>query len=144
MLKTTIHSRVEGGKLIVNRNKLAAVVATFENKEVSITVELRRRKRSLEQNAYYWGVVIELIRHGINDAWGHRLTKEETHEFLKLRFNAVEYLDESTGEVVRLPRSTTELTKSEFEDYQTDCKNFAKEYLGFTIPDPNEQLEFNT
>jgi len=139
-----INSRVEKGVLIRNRKNLTKAIKSFEGKDIIITIEKKTNKRTLPQNAYYWGCVIPIIKNGIRAAWGSGLTDNEAHEFLKGRFNVSEYSDNKLdGEVIHLPKSTTKLTTSDFMDYLADIKAFALDYLGVDIPDPEQQIEIN-
>lgn len=97
-------------------------------------------KRSNPQNRYYHGLVIPMVKRGIEEM-GTVLTHDETHEFLKARFNYVELVNADTGEVAQLPRSTTALTKLEFSEYVQKIQQFAAEFLGVVIPDPGVQLK---
>jgi hypothetical protein len=90
---------------------------------------VKKNRRSLSQNAYYWSAVV------------HDLTLEETHDFLKGRFNAKEIINTDTGEVISVPRSTTELNKTQFGEYIEKIQQFSIEYLGVNIPSPNEQVK---
>lgn len=97
-------------------------------------------KRSNPQNRYYWGLVIPIIQKGIKDM-GTELTKEETHEFLKARFNASDLINESTGEAISIPISTTRLNKEQFGEYIFKIQKFAAEFLSLEVPDPGVQLK---
>jgi hypothetical protein len=101
---------------------------------------VKKNRRSLSQNAYYWSAVVPLVREGLQDL-GHDLTLEETHDFLKGRFNAKEIINTDTGEVISVPRSTTELNKTQFGEYIEKIQQFSIEYLGVNIPSPNEQVK---
>lgn len=87
----------------------------------------RKPKRSTQANAYYWGVVVEMVA----EACGY--SKEEAHEALKhhLRF------DPTLGPL-GLVKSTTADTTAEFQRYLEDCRRFAAETLGIYIPEPHE------
>ena len=97
-------------------------------------------KRSDQQNRYYFGIVVPLVQKGIKDL-GTELTKEETHEFLKAKFNYTEITNEETGEYVQVPRSTTILNKEMFSEYIAKIQQFAAEFLNINIPDPGQQME---
>lgn len=97
-------------------------------------------KRSDQQNRYYFGLVVPLVQNGIRDL-GTELTKEETHEFLKAKFNVQEIVNHDTGEAVQVPRSTTILSKEAFSNYISQIQQFAAEFLNIVIPDPGQQLE---
>lgn len=98
----------------------------------------RHNKRSTPQNRYYWGLIIPVVQKGIKDL-GTELTTEETHQFLKARFNFQEIVNHETGEAIPVPRSTTGLTKIQFAEYIDNIQRFAVEFLNIIIPDPGEQ-----
>jgi hypothetical protein len=75
----------------------------------------------------------------LNDI-GTEVTKEETHEFLKARFNYTEIVNTETGEVMQVPRSTTDLSKEQFSEYKDKIQRWAAEWLNIVIPDPGELL----
>lgn len=95
-------------------------------------------KRSNQQNRYYFGLVIPLFQKGLQ-AKGIDVTKEETHEFLKARFNYSELVNESTGEFLQVPMSTTRLNKGGFSDYIGKIQQLAAEFLEIVIPDAGTQ-----
>lgn len=99
----------------------------------------KHNKRSSQQNRYYHGICVPLVQSGIKDL-GTDLTHDETHEFLKARFNYSEVVNTETGEAVQVPRSTTLLSKEAFSDYISKIQQFGSEFLGIVIPDPNQQL----
>jgi hypothetical protein len=97
----------------------------------SYVVEIQRAasKRSLNQNRYYWGVVVDLF------AQNTGYTKEESHQELASLFLAYE----AHGK--RFARSTTTLTTLEFEQYTEKCRMWMQENLGIHVPLPNEVTE---
>ena len=103
----------------------------------------KQNKRSNPQNAYYWGLVIPLLKKAFEDL-GHELTAEEVHEFLKAKFNFKEIINQETGEVNQIPLSTTRLSKSEFSDYIEKIQIFAATFLNLVVPGPGSQSEMFT
>lgn len=99
----------------------------------------KHNKRSNPQNNFYWGLVIPMIQQGIKHL-GTDLTKEECHEFLKARFNSEELVNEETGEMIQIPRSTKSMSKSNFSEYIGKIQQFASEFLNVVIPDPGTQV----
>jgi len=141
-----IFSKVVDGKLRRNRKTLTDAIQAFEGKEVLITIERKRSKRSNEQNRYYWGLVIPLIQDRLNEL-GHRYTKDQTHENLKMWMAdyapdvmLTEITLPDTGQTLTSVKSTTELTTSGFMEYKAAIQQWAVEMLGLDIPDPEEQL----
>jgi hypothetical protein len=97
------------------------------------------KKRSLDQNGYYWSCVVPHVRDGmINEGW--RMNIEQTHNELKERFLQEEIVNEVTGEIKTIQRDTKGLSTVEFEEYLAKIKEMAAEYLSITIPDPGEQI----
>lgn len=117
------------------------VARFFSGVEIRITITRKRKQRTQNQNAYYWAVVIRLIREGFNDL-GESVTDNEVHEFLKFRFLRVVKYDEDTGEMLyEFSRSTSALKTFEFAIYLDQCIQFAAEKLGVTIPQPYTQTD---
>ena len=125
-IKKIHHGKVRKGKFIphdIPSFKLA--FAKLEGKDVEVTVAQRKKHRSNEQNSYYWGVVIELISAETG------FTPQEAHDAMRVKF-----LSDMSGDMPRI-RSTTELTTVEFMDYIAQIQQFASEFLGIFIPDPD-------
>ena len=117
----------------------ALIYQYFNNCDVTITITKVSKKRSLQQNKYYWSVIVPCIQNGLYETQGEWITKEATHEFLKSNFNYKEIVNKNTGEVVRIPLSTTECDTFNFKEYQDKIRTFADTFLDIIIPLPNEQ-----
>jgi len=117
----------------------ADVVRHFAGKDITITIERKRRKRSLMQNAYYFGVVLPLVQSGLNDA-GYKVSKESTHEFLKATFFKQELVNEQTGEILQTVGSTSQMSTVQMMEYFAEITQWAAEFLNVQIPEPGEQL----
>lgn len=118
-------------------------ISRMPNRSCTVKVVIDGKKRSLEQNSYYWAVVVSMIKLGLYDTWGESLTSEEVHNYLKEWCNYKELVNEETGESIRIGQTTANLSTVEFEEYQERCRQFAASFLGMTIPLPNEQLEID-
>jgi hypothetical protein len=115
----------------IDGKRWEAVKTFLEGQEVEITIGRRRKRRSLAQNSYYWGVVVEAIA----EAAGYS-TAEEAHDALRLHF-----LEKHRDGQMPTIRSTAELTTVEFEDYVAKCRQLGAEMFGIYIPDPLEVPE---
>jgi hypothetical protein len=133
--KLEIHRKNEMVKWLISE-------AREKDRSFLVTIERVKRKRSSEVNRYWWGVVIPVIHSGLV-RMGHDVTKQDAHDFLKANFCFTEILNESTGEIVRVPRGTSSLSGSEFWELIEKTARFAAEYLGEVIPPPNEQSTLN-
>lgn len=127
------------GGIVQNRKPVTVLFQSLKDGKYLLEIS-GADKRSNPQNRYYWGLVVPLIQKGIKDL-GTELTKEETHEFLKARFNLSDLVNKQTGEAISIPVSTTRLNKEQFSEYIEKIQRFASEFLSITIPDPSVQLK---
>ena len=104
----------------------------LEGKRVEVKVEAYKKRRSSHQNQYYWGVVIPMISKELG------YTKDEAHSALKNKFLTVSNYSKQDIEF-ELTKETKELDTKEFEQYLRDIRNFAGDFLGIFIPQPNEK-----
>lgn len=142
-MKIQIKTSVTNGKLIRNRNLILEAINSYEGKELLITFEKPKKQRSNNQNAYYWGIVIVIIKSALKST-GNNLSENDVHDLLRLKFlKETISIKEETGEVIERVKSTTELTTSQFMDYIAEIQQFAAEYFDVIIPDPNENLTLN-
>lgn len=126
--------------IIQNRKALKEL---FTVKDGKYKVELSKiNKRSLNQNSYYWLMLTEYVQPGLYDqGWSHIKSKEDAHEFVADLFLKVKVVNEETGEMKERIKSTTELSKTDFNVYLEEIWQWAAEYLTITIPSPNQQME---
>lgn len=140
MLKLEYNGYIKDGKLFIHRKSIMdGEVAKWPDCDVEIVVSKKKRIRSLSVNKYYWAVVVGMVRDAFQEL-GNDVDSQLTHEFLKGRFCSKEIVNENTGEVIKIPMSTADLTPSEFSDYMAKCVQFAEEFLSITIPPPNSQM----
>lgn len=102
--------------------------------EFVLEVKVHRRKRSLAQNAYYWGVVLKVLGQHIGDS-AEALHKDMASRFLP---HMIRY---PNGEMRIVPGQTSESNTLEFSQYIEKIRNFAQTTLGCYIPEPNEVTE---
>ena len=135
-----IISEVKNGSLTRNRNLIKDAIATFEGKQVVIKIEKFKKKRSTQQNRFYYGVIIPIVQNCLKEA-GHIMTNESTHDLIKLKFlKETLFVNETTGEIIERIKSTTELSTSQFMDLLAEINNFTFEYFGVSLPSPNDDL----
>jgi hypothetical protein len=139
-MKVQIESKVVNGKLETNRDLLSDVIKNLEGKDIIITIEKKKKKRSNPQNSYYWGIVLPMMQTGFYNNLGEHVGIQEAHEFLKGRFLFREVVNQELGEVIKLSKSTTELSTIQFEEYLDKIREFGLEFLNITIPLPNDTL----
>lgn len=107
-------------------------------KKLVLTIEAPKKERSLNQNSYMWGVVYNTISNYTG------MTPREVHEFCKLEFNFgfKEVLNKNTGELkeLRYPKSTTDLSTMDMENYLEAIRRYFMIEFNLYIPLPNEAL----
>lgn len=140
MKKISIISDVNNGILKRNRGEITNALKSFEGKTIKLTIEKFANKRSNNQNSYYWGVIIPILKDAIFNEWGEVWSKEKTHDFCKMQFNYFEKINVETGKIVRVPKSTTENTSTTQEEFHLEIRKFVKEWFNVEIPLPNEHL----
>lgn len=120
------------------RRELDDLIRSLAGKRVRIKLSIYQKKRSQNQNAYYWSVVIGAITQLFREN-GNYVDAEDVHEFLKLRVGKLaQVIVLPDGEVVKGLGSTAKLSTIEMEVYLEKCRAFAAEY-GVVIPLPNEE-----
>ena len=129
--KNYLFGRVDAlGRLVMDEpGSLARALAALRGREVQVLIEPKKKRRSDRQNAYYWGVIIEIL----SDHTGY--SPEEMHEALKSKF--LGFYDKKTG--LRVVSSSAEQDTVEFENYMSQIRAWASENDIF-IPLPNEQI----
>jgi hypothetical protein len=121
------------------RQKIALTMQQAEGKRIRVSLSEVKSRRSLSQNSYYWGVVIEHVRQMFADA-GQDIDKEEAHDFLKLHVGGLkDVVTDPAGVKHSVPRSSTRLTTIDWEVYMTKIRAWAAEF-GCQIPEPNEVI----
>lgn len=134
MERVSTLGEIRRGKLRVKRaDRFSAQLARWRDCPVEITVARQRATRSQQQNAYYWGVVLDLLA----EHTGYHVN--ELHEYFKQTFLPKHLIFAApSGEVLReavVGQTTTTLNKLEFGDYVERIRQVAAE-MGVDIPDP--------
>lgn len=139
-MKIQIKSFVQNGLLKRNRTLITDAIKSFEGKEILITFEKPKNKRSNLQNSYLWAVLYPITQQAIKNEWGEVWNIEKVHEFYKMQFNLTEKINQETGQIIKLPKSTTENTTTQQEEYHLQIREFLQEWFNVTAPLPNENL----
>lgn len=121
--------RFDSGAFIPDSPRYHAALAKLHGKRGTVEISAEKKRRSLNQNNYYWGEVIEML----SEYTGY--TPNEMHDALRWKF-----LRKQTPTGLDFPRSTSALTTSEFEDYLSQIRVWAAQDLNCPIPLPNEVI----
>lgn len=124
----------ERGNLVLTRPyDFRLYLKRLQEKPVEVVVRRRRSKRSLEQNAWTWGVAYPIL----GETLGYdRDELDELHYALVAKWGGT-HLDEKLGVQVANKRSS-QLSTAEFSDYMEWLVRFAAKEFGCVIPLPNE------
>jgi hypothetical protein len=116
------------------------ILAAFEGKAIEVIIRKKKKHRSTQQNRYYWGVVVELIKNYLQEVDPQVIwTPEKVHELLKFKFLRCQKVNPDTAEIeFEYTRSTTDLSTSEFMDLIAQIQQWSAETFDLYIPDPNE------
>lgn len=135
-----LYSEVKDGHLSDDcRQDIIRALRTLSGGYAKITIERRKKTRSLSQNAYYWSVVVPLIHEMFTDA-GNSVDEEEVHNFLKDEIGKLtKYVKLPNGEFKQVSGSTAKMGTVEFEEYLEKVRAWAAEF-NLLIPLPNEKL----
>ncbi len=96
-----------------------------DGQEISVVIDVKKPKRTVQQCRFYWGAYLPLIC----EATGH--TPEELHAYFKGKY-LTRGIKSILGHPTRLQASTTDLNVSEFSEY---IRNIESE-SGIPAPDP--------
>jgi len=137
-MKASVIGIVKDGVFSGNRKALSDIIKQYEGKRVEISISKAKKERSNQQNRYYWGCLIPILRSALKDL-GNIYTAEQVHDILKYKFlKSDKHIKD--GEFITEIKSTTELSTSEFMDYIAEIQRWSAEFFGVIIPDPNEVL----
>lgn len=132
-MDTKFYGTVKNGNLVLdNEQAYEAHLMTLDG-EVEVITRKRKRTRSLKQNDYYWGVVIQKI----SEYTGH--SAQEVHELMKNLFLRDMLI--VNKDIYRSTKSTTELSTKQFIDYIQKINLWALDRLDVNIPEPEDVYE---
>jgi len=123
---------------ITNRKTVANQFALPDG---SYLVTIKSKKhRSLNQNRFWWGALLPLVKMGLNDAgYSEVKTVEDAHEVLKALF-LKKHISNPDGLALEMSGSTAELTTVEFNELIEKVQMWASDFLGVVIPNPGEPM----
>lgn len=129
-MTTPIHTgSVINGKLTLdNPHRYLVHLSALNGKQIELVLRKQRKQRSIQQNAAYWGIVVEIL----SNHTGY--DKETMHQALKSKFAS--RIDPKTG--LRIIESTAKMGTERFNRYYAEIQQWASEFLGCYIPSPNE------
>ena len=140
-MKHTITTEVKNGKLSRNRKLILDVLSTFEGKEVTITIQRKRKQRSGAQNAYLHGYLFPAIYYGLIEAGFNKesISVKKVKEEMKSLFLRESIYNEKTDRYIEFVKGTSECSTVELSEFIDNCIRWASEEIGIILFYPNEQ-----
>lgn len=139
-MKLEYYSDVRDGNLQNNvRQLIAKELPRFEGKRVVITIDRVKSKRSNQQNRFYRGVIVPEQIECFFERWGERFDSEQIHDWNKANVWYEEKVNEETGEVFKIPASSTKIGKLEWEERLDKLRQFFWNSFDWKLSLPNEQ-----
>ena len=135
---TKIYARIENGQL-PDHAELAfiAELAHHEGKDICVTVERKRKKRSLNQNAFMHGPFFDAL-HAMFEDFGHEYDKAMVKAIFKKQFGVKALIDLPDGSQELVEISTADYSTTQCEEAMEKCRRRYAEY--WQLPFPNENL----
>jgi hypothetical protein len=122
----------EQGQLTVKDvGKWAGFLSRLKGKVVEVQVRPERKRRSLNQNSWYWVAVVPAVAQYLSEATGREFSDEQAHYVLKSAFIGV--VETPLG---LIPLESKTLTTEEFAAYCEKIRAHCASEWGFTIPGP--------
>lgn len=136
-MKQIVYSRIIEGHMTNEAElRFLAILATNTGKDVKITVERGRKKRSLNQNAFFHGPFVESATRMFQDK-GNDFDETLTKEIIKDLFGPKQQVLMPDGRSEYLSRSSADWTTAEAETVMEKARAWASGY-GYRLPVPNE------
>lgn len=134
--QVTFHGYVKDAQVVYTEpGRRAAWLLKHEGKRVREQLEKETNPRSLNQNRYYFGVIVKgYVVPILESLLDEPVSEDDAHAWLKLRF-----LTSRTVDGEKLPASTKALSTEEFSFY---CDRIREHFLhkyGVVIPAPHEE-----
>jgi hypothetical protein len=119
--------------------RIRQVMQENEGQVVRVVIEPFKR-RSLNQNAFYWGEFLPPIVEMFREA-GNNADAETVHEYLKTHIGGMQViLKEPNGTMRAVTQSSASLSTAAFESYLEQVRAWASAF-DLILPFPNEHLE---
>ena len=123
-------------KLLIpdDKQKVKDYIDRLPDKQYDVEIRLRRKKRTLDQNALYWAHLSCISQETGNST-------EDLHEYFRQKFLGCEKHIVQVGneDSVVVRRSTTKLDTKQMTEYMDKVWQFANDSLGIILPLPEDK-----
>jgi hypothetical protein len=111
--------------VILTSNNRDIAKQLVETADDGMVLEIRKPKRSLEQNRYYWAILSDISEQVVP---GKDYEPSIWHEYLRALFLPERMIELPDGSVKMIEASTAELRKDEFTQYLEKVIKWALEH----------------
>lgn len=111
--------------MILTDHNRDIAIDMVKNADNGMVLELRKPKRSLDQNRYYWAVLTDISEQVVP---GKAYEPSIWHEYLRALFLPERMVELPDGSVKMLEGSTAELRVNEFSEYLEKVIKWALEH----------------
>ena len=136
-----IKSKVEikDGKMkIIRRMEFDQFVQSSPNGNYQLILKRLFNRRSLNENAFYWGPFLDAEKEALFDAGYNFPNKDYLHEWNKQTFSREKLVNELTGEIIDIVNPSSGMSTVEFETWLENIRITFRENYNVELPYPNE------
>ena len=126
---------------VVNAKLLHEELARLPKGRYEIVIRKKRRLKSNPQLGYYYACVLPHFHRAALDQGWEFATIEELDNYLKSMFASKDVVNKNTGEILTIPGLKRDMTTTEMMTFVDAIRDYAREFLGYDIPDPETQTE---
>lgn len=126
---------------IVNNKLFREELNNLSNGRYMINVDKYRKNKSLPQLGYYYACVLPMFLNAAIDAGWELTSREEADTWLKSMFAGKDLINKHTGQIIEVPGLKRNMTTVEMLTFINQVRDYAAEYLGTYIPDPEVNLK---
>jgi hypothetical protein len=126
-------ARIDDQSKLVVRDvgRWAGFLSRLKGRAVEVQVRPERKRRSLNQNSWYWVAIVPAIQGYLNESRDLQLSEDQTHYVLKSSFIGLK--ETPLGPV---PLESKTLSTQEFADYCEKIRSYAATEWKLPIPGP--------
>lgn len=109
--------------------------------ELDVEISKPEKMKSPRQLGYWHAEILPKCTRGLYNVGYKPMDTTIAGRFLLAKFHVDEFMDEKTGEILRVPKRLSDTTEEEMTTLIDFVIDFAKEYLGERIVPPQEYYE---
>lgn len=129
---------------ILNAEMLKNELDGLPKGRYELTVKKLHRKSSPKQFGWLYGVVYPLFMMAANNM-GYEFTSIEQLDFwCKQQWANTPIMNRETGEIIPIPQTKSEFLTTDEMVYCNTLRDYAAEYFGVIIPDPDKDYKNKT